>query len=462
MPGSRADRRRAVEGNTEEGYIEPVAGSVFQPGVDAALFRVALEMIHDDTGRRKPIETHGRSPARSPGTDGGAHCIAVDRALLTYDLSHAPHPHQHPRDPVTTSGTCLRPSDELAMMTLLARLIRGEAVAASELPNPGDVAVAALRHGVLPLVHRGLGVHRPGDARDGLRDALTILARNEAAADIIRVAETQRLLRGLHDAGIQVLVFKGGALAFSHYASPHLRPRDDTDILVEESQLPALDTVAAALGYRACRAPDGRLMSHQRGYTRIDRRGIHHNVDVHWRISNRHRYARLFSLEELLARSRALPEHSGLARCPAPVDALLIAALHRAHHRGTDRLVWLYDIHRLLVAMGAGELAELEERVASKGLAAEYQAAVHGAKHFFGHAAGAPPAVATGLRTIDVWRSDLAALPTWRARLALLKEHAFPSADYMRRAGECGNPVSLSFAYLTRGVRGSMKLFRRA
>lgn len=363
---------------------------------------------------------------------------------------------------MSAAGACLEPGDELAMMMLLARLIRGEAVAASELPNPGDVAVAALRHGVLPLVHRGLGVHRPGDGCDGLRDALTVLARNEAAADIIRVAETRRLLRGLHDAGIRVLIFKGGALAFSHYASPHLRPRDDIDILVEESQLPVLDTVAGALGYRACTASDGRLMSHQRGYTRIDRRGIHHNIDVHWRISNRHRYARLFSLEELLARSRALPEHAGSARCPAPVDALLIAALHRARHRGTDRLVWLYDIHRLLAAMDAGDLAELEERVAGKGLAAEYQAAVHGAEHFFGRSGGAPPTVATGLRTIDIWRSDLAALPTWRARLALLKEHAFPSADYMRRTGGGGNPVSLSFAYLVRGVRGSMKLLRRA
>jgi hypothetical protein len=346
-------------------------------------------------------------------------------------------------------------------MALLARLVRGESVAASALPPAGDLAAAALRHGVLPLVHVGLGVHRPGDGHDELRGMLTVLSRNDAAADAIRVAEMQRLLQGLHDAGVRVLVFKGGALAFSHYASTHLRPRDDTDLLVDESQLSVLDGVAAALGYSTCGAPDGRLMSYQRGYTRIDQRGVHHNVDVHWRISNRQRYARLFGLSELLARSRALPEHPASVRCPSPVDALLIAALHRAHHRGTDRLVWLYDIHRLLGAMDAGERADLEERVASKGLAAEYQAAVHGASYFFGHTATAPPAVATGLRTIDIWHSDLAALPTWRERLALLKEHAFPSADYMRRTRGSRNPVSLSFAYLTRGMRGSMKLLRR-
>lgn len=363
---------------------------------------------------------------------------------------------------MSAPGECLVPGDELAMVMLLARLVRGEIVAASELPRPGDVAAAALRHGVLPLVHRGLGTGRPGDGCGGLRDTLGILARSEAAADAIRVAEMGRVLHGLHAAGIQALVFKGGALAFSHYASPHLRPRDDTDILVSESRLPALDAVMTALGYRAHSSADGRLTSHQRGYTAIDRRGIHHNVDVHWRISNRQRYAGLFSLDELLARSRTLAGHAVFARCPGPVDALLIAALHRARHRGTDRLVWLYDVHRLLEAMDDAERAELEGRVASKGLAPEYQAAVDGAEHFFGDAVGTPPAVATGIRTIEIWRSDLAALPSWRARLALLKEHAFPPVEYMRRAGECTGPLSLSFGYLTRGVRGSMKLFRRA
>ncbi len=365
---------------------------------------------------------------------------------------------------MSAAGASPGPGDELATMILLARLVRGEAVPASTLPCPGDLAAAALRHGVLPLVHQGLGVHRPEDGRDRHRDMLTVLARNDAAADAVRVAEMQRLLRALHDAGVQVLVFKGSALAFSHYSSPHLRPRDDTDILVEESQLPVLDGVASALGYRAYTASDGRLTSHQRGYTKIDRRGIRHNVDVHWRISNRQRYARLFSLAELLARSRQLPEHPASVRCPTSVDALLIAALHRAHHRGTDRLVWLYDIHRLLESMGAGDIAELEQSVARKGLAAEYQAAVHGARYFFvgSNETNVTPVISTGQRTIDIWRSDLAALPTWRARIALLKEHAFPSADYMRRAGTRGDPLSLSFAYLVRGVRGSMKLLRRA
>ena len=363
-----------------------------------------------------------------------------------------------------------RVGDETAMMALLARLIRGEGFSessgespdASGSPAPEDVVASALRHGVLPLAYAGLGL--PPHADDGLnalRTALAELARTEAAVDAIRVAACRGVLHGLHDAGLSVLVFKGGALAFSHYPRPDLRPRDDTDLLVEESQLAVLDTTMRNMGYGKSPASSGRLISHQCLYTGIDGRGIRHNFDVHWRISNRHRYARLFDLAELLERSRPIPGHATLARCPCPVDALLIAALHRASHRGTDRLVWLYDIHQLLAAMNDQEIGEFEERAATKGLTVECRAAIAGARHYFGRGAASPPTLSCGVRTIDIWLADLKALPSWRARLALLKEHAFPPADYMRRNGGANNRLVLPIAYLTRGLRGSLRLFRR-
>jgi len=356
-----------------------------------------------------------------------------------------------------------RVGDEAAMVALLAKLMRGERPTAAADAIPEDVVASALRHGVLPLVYAELGdSRREHDGLDALRAALAALARTEAAVDVIRVATCRNLLHSLHLAGLSVLVFKGSALALSHYARSDLRPRDDTDLLVEESQLAALDASMRNMGYRKSPATSGRLISHQCLYTGVDGRGIHHNFDVHWRISNRHRYARLFTLGELLDRSRPMPGHAAFARCPCPVDALLIAALHRASHRGTGRLVWLYDIHRLLAAMKDDELGELAERAAAKGLTGECRAAIAGTRHYFDRGAGTSPAVSGGIRTIDIWIADLKALPSWRTRLAFLKEHAFPPADYMRR--DCGesNRLILPIAYLARGLRGSLKLFRRA
>lgn len=346
------------------------------------------------------------------------------------------------------------------MMELLAGLTRGELPTASAMPCPDDVIAAALRHGILPLVHAGVAARR-ADTHAGaaLESALAALARSEAAADVIRVAALRELLQALAEADIPLVIFKGSALAFTHYSSSHLRPRDDTDILVARERLADVERVMTHRGYRAEAAGISPLVSHQRLYTRSDGRGLRHNVDIHWRISNRQRYADLFTLEELLTRARPLPVP---AVCPCPVDAVLIAALHRSCHRGTDRLVWLYDVHRLLGSMEVRERAELEERVVEKGLAAEYQAAVHGARYFFGRGTGSPFEVSTGVRTIDVWRADLQALPGWGARAALLLAHAFPPADYMRRAGRGDNRLSLLLAYLTRALRGSVRLFRRA
>lgn len=361
--------------------------------------------------------------------------------------------------------------DDTARVALLATLMRGEAPSESGLPIPEDVTASALDHGVLPLIYAAFARSDCDDGRlRALRTKIADLARAEAAADAIRVAACRAVLGALGEAGIQALVFKGGALAHSHYPASHLRPRDDTDLLVQESRLAALDEVMIGIGYAAQTAISGRFVSHQRLYSAVDGRGVRHNFDVHWRISNRHRYARLFGFDELLARSRPLPGYAATARCPCPRDALLIAALHRSKHRGTDRLVWLYDIHLLLSAMAPRELTEVDGLAAAKGLAREYRAAATGAQHWFGEIPGCledrfahtPAPVSGGVRTIDIWLSDLRALPSWRARLALLTEHAFPSAEYMLRKGGAGNRLALPLAYLTRGLRGSLKLFRRA
>ena len=351
------------------------------------------------------------------------------------------------------------------MMMLLATLMRGQATDLAVGSSPREITTAAMGHGVLPLVYAGLGAapgDGGGDPLDPLRAALATLARTEAAVDAIRVAACRNVLDALHQAGVPVLVFKGGALAFSHYPSSDLRARDDVDLLVEESDLAVLHGTMTDLGYRQSIASGGGLVSHQRLYSAIDSRRVRHNFDVHWRISNRHRYARLFDLGELLDGSRTIPGWAANARCPCPVDALLIAALHRASHRGTDRLVWLYDIHRLLAAMDDDERDELEERAAAKGLMDEYRQAVAGAQYFFGQGGLPPRNLARGVRTIDIWLADLKALPSWRARMALLKQHAFPPGDYMRRTLAEPKSLNLPIAYLLRGVRGSWKLFRRA
>jgi hypothetical protein len=119
--------------------------------------------------------------------------------------------------------------------------------------------------------------------------------------------------------------------------------------------------------------------------------------------------------------------------------------------------------------MTEDERHELEGRAAAKGLMDEYRQAIAGAHYYFGQGGGQggdqgnhpPPKVSRGVRTIDIWLADLKALPSWRTRMAFLKEHAFPPADYMGGNGGGLKGLNLSIAYLIRGLRGSLRLFRR-
>ena len=66
-----------------------------------------------------------------------------------------------------------------------------------------------------------------------------------------------------------------------------------------------------------------------------------------------------------------------------------------------------------------------------------------------------------GAKQAAVLRADIAALPRWRDRVALVAEHVFPSSGYMRSAYPRCPPLLLPFAYAHRIVRGMPKWFRR-
>jgi hypothetical protein len=337
----------------------------------------------------------------------------------------------------------------------------------------------AQAHGVLPLVYRSLRDAPQSEAWTGRWcAALAEMARTEAAVEAIQSAACREVLAALDAAAVAALVFKGGALAHTHYATPDLRPRDDTDLLVNEDELDTLHRVFTDLGYQKAAGTNATLVSRQHLYTQVDGRGIRHNFDVHWRISNRHRYATLLTRDELYERSVPLPGHSAAARCPCPVDATLIAALHRATHRGTHRLVWLYDIHLLLGTMSETDSEHLVRLAEEKKLLVECRDGSEGARRYLG-AGGServhdllaarsaatgptdPPEIPAGVpRSIDIWLSDLKSLPDWRARLTLLTEHAFPPMHYMLDRSGTRRRWLLPWLYLERAIRGTVKLFQ--
>jgi hypothetical protein len=348
--------------------------------------------------------------------------------------------------------------------------------------SPGIVAIAR-RH----RIHLVLAASARADE---LVDpsAATLLA-DLHRAEVIEIVRG-RTLRGLLDLfgaeGVDALLLKGAGLAYTLYESPHLRPRADVDVMLPRTGLPLAGRTLEAGGWVRAAEPDAELATAEQHYVLggvLDgviggQAAFAEQLDLHWKIAIPQLFGDTVTFEEL--RSRAVPVAAlgPHARTLSTPDALFVACLHRvAHHQDVVDLLWLWDIHLL-----ASRLTD-EERTRFAGLAARASMRVvcaRGLQLAFVRfrTAGAADLIAAlrplpgerpepsaqflgGLRQVDVLRTDLSALGGWRPGLALVAEHLFPPAAYMRSLYP-GCPVAaLPLAYVLRIVRGAPKWFRR-
>lgn len=360
---------------------------------------------------------------------------------------------------------------------LLCAVLRGTPRVDQELADAGRQAAfvaAATRHRVRPLLAWLLRQRRELEQWPAaIREPLLAAERAEAIVEACRRAELGRLLRAFERHQVPVLLLKGAALAYSHYPEPWLRPREDTDLLVRPADAARASAVIEQAGYLAFRSVSGAIVSHQQSYRRDAGGGIRHDVDLHWKPFNPVPLSDLLAPDELLDTAATIsPAGLSPARVARPEYALLLACLHRAgHHPGSRDLLWIFDIHLLVERLSHGEAAALvatarrtgtgalcadalrlavecfQSRLPVPDLLAELQRGSH----------GLPPSLylRPRLRKADLLRADLAALPTWRRRFQLLREHLFPPASYMlARTGTRGR-ILLPVLYLLRIARGA-------
>lgn len=358
-------------------------------------------------------------------------------------------------------------------ISLLARTLCGDlSWEASEKFDVSQLVDAAEEHGVGPLLWQALESARgPGLA---LRDALADGVRAAATVDVFVQRDIQVALAALAAAGVRALVIKGSALAYTVYPHPWQRPRTDTDLLVSYGELPAAIQALQQCGYtRSDALTSGTFVSHQIAFERVDEHDVHHVVDLHWKIVNPQILADSLPFEDLWSQSQPAPTLGSTARVPAAVASVVLGCIHRlAHHQGQDRLIWLYDL-RLLTAgfddaawRALGQLA-CSSRVAGLCLDGLRQARSHLGAHVhealevtLATAAPAEPSqqyLRGAVRKRDVLVSDLKRLKSWRARLRLLREHAFPPVTFIRQRYGITNPLLTPALYVHRIVTGAYK-----
>ena len=341
-------------------------------------------------------------------------------------------------------------------------------------------------HGVQGLLHHQI---RSAPGWNGwpadLCEGLARETRRETALELVRKPKLVRVLDALAERGVHPLLMKGTPLAYTHYPSPSLRQRGDTDMLIRKPDLETTRQVLAELGYEHQNAVSGELVSYQFTTIKRDVHGVPHALDVHWKITNCQALAEALTYQELAFQSVPVPPLGRQARALGSVHALLLACMHRvAHvhspyffrnvpHFSGNRLIWLYDIHLLAGRMSQEELEHTARLAAQKQVRAICQDGLLFAQQCFGtrlpedfmealspQGVAEPSTVYLSPRRLKCLWGDITSLSGWKKRLQLLEEHTFPPADYVLRKYGVSSRAWLPILYLRRAIPGAWKLLR--
>ena len=342
----------------------------------------------------------------------------------------------------------------------IAAVLRGEPVTPSD---PAAFAYSAVRHAVAALiVKRGVTDLLPPAQAARLLDE----ARRQAAIIEFRDRAARLVFAALHQAGIEALAIKGVYLGNTLYPESFLRARHDTDLVIRVIDRAAVLKVLRELGYERQPEQTGDAVLGQIMFDRPHGPGV--PLDVHWRLARPHAAAALFDVEAMMSHSIAVPRLGEHARGPAATDALAVACVHRAaHHAGHDLLLWMYDVHLLIQALGDDQAEAFVRMAVDRRMASLSSSMIQEAYEVFGHPraadlarrlsrAGAAEPAAALIHPRPWWttlHSDLRAVPRWSDRLRLVAGHAFPPAAYMRATYAPASRAPLPWLYARRFVR---------
>jgi len=374
---------------------------------------------------------------------------------------------------------------------LIAALLRGElpeTVREADAEEAAALAEACVVHGVYGvLYHQFAGVPEQWHALpEALREPLESRARIDQAWELAHKAELIASLATFSDARVDVLITKGTALAYSLYPVPSIRSRGDTDLFVPAQDAASACDVMAELGY--ARDTHSQAIGCEVNFTKKDRFGLEHVLDVHWRLSSNELFAELLNWEDARRASDPVPALGVNARRLSYVHALLHACVHRAVHGHSpyyvngeaflerNRLIWLYDIGLLAAAMQEPDWVSFAALARERAVSAVCHDALRAARDLIG--ASIPMEVERDLSvparselsarlltesaSHAVWL-ELLAQRGMLARLKFLRELLFPQRAYMRRKYPGSPNWAFPYLYVRRaaqGVRRRMTHFR--
>jgi hypothetical protein len=207
----------------------------------------------------------------------------------------------------------------------------------------------AERHGAQPLLYQALVAVEgaiPADQIPGIEQRYQINLHKA----LLLARELIRIVHHLSELGIDVMPYKGLAVAEVIYGDIALRQAGDIDVLIRPQDFARARDAACELGY----VPHLPLSAaEERAYLKsgyectFDGPAGRNLLELQWAIQPRF-YSVDFDVNELFQRAVSVPISGHPMKTPSSEDLLLVLSMHAAKHVW-GRLVWLCDIARIMV-----------------------------------------------------------------------------------------------------------------
>jgi hypothetical protein len=204
------------------------------------------------------------------------------------------------------------------------------------------------RHGTRPLLYQALT-----DLEEAVPAAEMSALRQSYQTNLRKALflsrELIRIVAQLSSLGIEVLPYKGLALAEAAYGDIALRQVGDIDLLIHAQDLSRIRDAVRELGYTphlTFSAAEERAYLKSGYECAFDGAAGPNLLEVQWAIQPRF-YAIDFDMDGLFRRAATVTVAGRAMKTPSSEDMLLILSAHAAKHVWA-RLVWLCDIARIM------------------------------------------------------------------------------------------------------------------
>ena len=203
-------------------------------------------------------------------------------------------------------------------------------------------------HGVLPIICQRLSGIAELVPADDMRTLNHSYQTNLHKAMLLSL-ELIRIYDRLSSSGVEVLAYKGLALAEAIYSDMALRRAGDIDLLIHASDFPRIRDAVRELGYKAHQqireAQEHAYL--KSGYEYVfDGPAGPNLLELQWAIQPRF-YAVDFDMDGLFRRAVTISVAGRPMKAPSEEDLFILLSLHAAKHVW-GRLIWLCDLARIM------------------------------------------------------------------------------------------------------------------